>query len=265
MRAQVPAKAHGLATDWPSRCQSAEQITFLAQVSSTSIIFHQNWSLLACYPHWSQERIPCCLVPVIPFSLLDIVGRLFEKILIPGILGKETECWLLPRKQFRFWQRYSMALQRFNSSKQWTGTFKRRGSQAWFSWMWLRSLTPYGLRVSLQVNHLELPSILGEKHNPVSIHRHFKLPSSQPCCIVIACRFHSRILFPILLCLYISTMHLASWWVEIALCRWHSHYSFVPVASTHRHSLKHWLWIWRNTISVSIRISRPHEASKTPS
>jgi len=42
MRAQEPAKAHGLAIDWPCRCQSAEQITFLAQMSSTGIIFHQH-------------------------------------------------------------------------------------------------------------------------------------------------------------------------------------------------------------------------------
>jgi len=42
MRVQVPAKTHELAIDWPSWCQSAEQITFLAQVSSTGIIFHQH-------------------------------------------------------------------------------------------------------------------------------------------------------------------------------------------------------------------------------
>jgi len=41
MRAQVPAKTHGLAIDWPSGCQFTEKITFLAQVSSTGIIFHQ--------------------------------------------------------------------------------------------------------------------------------------------------------------------------------------------------------------------------------
>ena len=188
-----------------------------------------------------------------------------KKIVFTGILGKETACWLLPRKQFRFGQGYSMALQWCNSSKKWTRTFMRRGSQAWFSWMWLRPLTPYGLRVSLQVNHLELPSILGEKHNPVSIHKHFKLPSSQPRGIIIACRIHSRILSPILFCLPVNTMHLASWWVELVLCRRNSHYSCVPLARTHLHSLKHWLWNWRNTISVSIRISRPYEASKSPS
>lgn len=36
------AKAHELAIDWPSKCQCAKPITFLAKVSSTGIIFHQH-------------------------------------------------------------------------------------------------------------------------------------------------------------------------------------------------------------------------------
>jgi hypothetical protein len=42
MRTQASATAHELAIDWPSECQSAEPITFLAKVSSTGIIFHQH-------------------------------------------------------------------------------------------------------------------------------------------------------------------------------------------------------------------------------
>jgi hypothetical protein len=41
-------------------------------------------------------------VPIILFSLLGIVGRLFEKILVTGILSEEIECRLPPGKQFRF-------------------------------------------------------------------------------------------------------------------------------------------------------------------
>jgi hypothetical protein len=93
-------------------------------------------------PVWKQARVSSFLKPgkdpalpssYRPISLLDRIGKVFEKILLSRTLSEVNERELLRDEQFGFRPKHSTSLR-----------LARSGSQAQFSFMWLMHSTPYG-------------------------------------------------------------------------------------------------------------------------
>jgi hypothetical protein len=81
-------------------------------------------------------------------SLLDTIGKLFDKILLTRILSEVSRRGFLHNEQFEFGSKESTILQLACRVERVPGTWKRRGLQAHFSRMWLRHSILYGSTVS---------------------------------------------------------------------------------------------------------------------
>jgi hypothetical protein len=74
-------------------------------------IVYQHGNTLEWYTFWSRGKDPTLPSSYRPISLLDTVGKIFEKILLAGVLREVKERGLLRDEQFGFRPRHSTALQ----------------------------------------------------------------------------------------------------------------------------------------------------------
>lgn len=93
-----------------------------------------------------------------PISLIDTVGKMFEKILLARVFRKINKHGILRYKQCNFRPSNTTALQLAHLSLRLTDTLTTGYQLARFSSVWLKHSTPYGSVESVQANHPNFPS-----------------------------------------------------------------------------------------------------------
>ena len=83
-----------------------------------------------------------------PISLLDTIGKLFEKILLARILHVVNERGLLRDEQFRFRPGHSTSLQLARLVERIARNYGEKGSPAQFSSTWTKPSIPSGSMAS---------------------------------------------------------------------------------------------------------------------
>jgi hypothetical protein len=125
-------------------------------------------------PVWKHARVisflkpgkdPALPSPYRPISLLETIRKVFEKILLCRILSEVSERGLLSDEQFGFRPKHSISLQLAPLLKKYPGALSRSGSQALFSLMWPRHLTPYGSTALSTSSWPQIPLLPGENHS----------------------------------------------------------------------------------------------------
>jgi hypothetical protein len=109
-----------------------------------------------CFPPvWKHARVISILKPgkdpalpssYRPISLLDTIGKVFEKILLSRILSEVSQRGILHFEQFGFRPKHSTSLQLARLVERVSRNLARSGQQAQFSFMWPRNSTTCGSR-----------------------------------------------------------------------------------------------------------------------
>jgi hypothetical protein len=89
-------------------------ITFLTEVFNAVLSkqnFPQAWKHTCVVSILKLGKDPTLPLPYIPISLVDTVGKLFEKVLLARVLREVKQCSVLHDRQFQFQSRLSTTLQ----------------------------------------------------------------------------------------------------------------------------------------------------------